>query len=137
MLADLPPSSCATRFTVSAAVLATTMPARVDPVKETMSTSGWPAITWPTSGPVPLTMLKTPFGTPAASMASAKMMPLIGAISLGLRTTVQPAAMAGATLQTIWLSGQFQGVISAHTPIGSLTTMVEPRRWLNSRSRRP
>jgi hypothetical protein len=57
MLGDLPPSSCATRLTVSAAVLATMMPARVEPVKETMSTSGCPAMTCPTSGPVPLTML--------------------------------------------------------------------------------
>jgi hypothetical protein len=56
---------------------------------------------------------------PAASITSAKTMPLIGAISEGLSTTVQPAAMAGATLQTIWLSGQFHGVISAHTPMGS------------------
>src|ERR1700704_1000215 len=27
----------------------------------------------------------------------------------------------------IWFSGQFQGVISAHTPIGSLTMSVDPR----------
>jgi hypothetical protein len=65
--------------------------------------------------------LKTPGGTPAASTISANRIPLIGAISLGLRTTVQPAASAGATLQTIWLSGQFQGVMSAQTPIGSST----------------
>ena len=89
-------------------------------------------MTWPTSGPVPLTMLKTPFGTPAASMISEKMMPEIGAISEGFSTTVQPAAIAGATLQTIWLSGQFHGVISAQTPIGSLTTMVVPRCSVNS-----
>ena len=30
-------------------------------------------------------------------------MPLTGAISKGFSTTVQPVAMAGATLQTIWL----------------------------------
>ena len=51
-------------------------------------------------------------------------MPEIGATSEGFSTIVQPAAIAGATLQTIWLSGQFHGVISAQTPIGSLTTMV-------------
>ncbi len=127
MLGDLPPSSWATRLTVSAAVLATMMPARVEPVNDTMSTSGCPAMTWPTSGPVPLTRLKTPLGAPAACITSAKRMPLIGAISLGFSTMVQPAASAGATLQTIWLSGQFQGVIRAATPTGSLTTMVPPR----------
>ena len=40
MLADLPPSSCATRFTVGAAARATSMPARVEPVNDTMSMSG-------------------------------------------------------------------------------------------------
>ena len=44
---------------------------------------------------------------------------LSGAISLGLSTMVQPAASAGATLQAIWLIGQFQGVIKAQTPTGS------------------
>ena len=55
-------------------------------------------MTCPTSGPVPLTRLKTPAGAPAASMISANRMPLIGAISLGFRTTVQPAASAGRDL---------------------------------------
>jgi hypothetical protein len=32
---------------------------------------------------------------------------------------VQPAASAGITLQAIWLTGQFHGVIKPHTPIGS------------------
>ena len=40
MLADLPPSSWATRLTLSAAALATAMPARVEPVKVIMSMSG-------------------------------------------------------------------------------------------------
>ena len=51
----------------------------------------------------------------------------MGAISLGFSTMVQPAAMAGATLQTIWFSGQFQGVISPTTPIPSWTIRVPPR----------
>ena len=63
---------------------------------------------------------------------SAKTMPLMGATSLGFSTIVQPAAIAGATLQTIWLSGQFQGVMSAQTPIGSSTMSELPRRRLNS-----
>ena len=132
MLGDLPPNSWATRLTVSAAVLATMTPARVEPVKETMSTSLWPAITWPTLGPSPLTMLYTPAGTPASCMICENTMPLIGAISLGLSTMVQPAANAGATLHTIWLSGQFQGVIRATTPMPSLTMRVVPRWCSNS-----
>jgi hypothetical protein len=53
-------------------------------------------------------------------MISANTIPLSGAISLGLSTTVQPAAIAGATLQAIWFIGQFQGVIRPATPIASL-----------------
>ena len=65
-------------------------------------------------------------------MISENTMPLMGAISLGLSTMVQPAAMAGATLQTIWLSGQFQGVISATTPMPSFMMRVAPRWCSNS-----
>ncbi len=46
-------------------------------------------------------------------------MALKGAISDGLRIIVQPVASAGKTLQAIWLSGQFHGVIIPTTPIGS------------------
>ena len=41
-----------------------------------------------------------------------------GASSDGFRTTVQPAASAGATFSTTWFIGQFHGVIRAATPIG-------------------
>ncbi len=51
---------------------------------------------------------------------------LNGVNSLGLSTIVQPAASAGATLHMIWLAGQFHGVISPHTPIGSRTMRLRP-----------
>ena len=44
---------------------ATAVPARVDPVNDTISTSGCDDMRAPTSGPVPFTMLNTPAGTPA------------------------------------------------------------------------
>ena len=132
MLADLPPSSWATRLTVSAAVFATMIPARVEPVKDIMATSGCPARYCPTVGPSPFTRLNTPLGTRTASMISANTMPLIGAISLGFSTMVHPAAIAGATLQTIWFRGQFQGVMSPATPMGSRTMRVVPRWNENS-----
>ena len=122
MLADLPPSSCATRLTVGAAFLATSTPARVEPVKLIMSTSGCEERWAPTVGPSPLTRLNTPAGTPASWSTSAKRSALRGAISEGLSTMVHPVAIAGATLQAIWLSGQFQGVIIPTTPAGSLTS---------------
>jgi hypothetical protein len=39
---------------------------------------------------------------------------------------VHPAASAGATLQAIWLSGQFHGVIIPTTPTGSRSTTALP-----------
>src|SRR5690242_14607163 len=90
-LGDLPPSSAATR-----------LPARVEPVNETMSTPSCDAIASPTTGPGPDTRLNTPDGNPASSMMSASAYAASGATSLGLSTTVQPAARAGATLATTW-----------------------------------
>ena len=99
MLADLPPSSRATRLTVSAPSSVTRLPARVEPVKDTMSTSGWAAIASPTTGPMPVTRLNTPAGRPTSSMISARMKASSGATSLGLSTTVQPAARAERDLR--------------------------------------
>ena len=86
---------------VSAASAATRFPARTDPVKLTMSTCGWDAIASPTTGPCPVTMFKTPAGSPIAIHASASSIAFKGASSLGFSTTVQPAASAGATFAII------------------------------------
>ena len=134
MLADLPPSSCVTRFTVGAAFCATSTPARVEPVNDTMSTSGCLDSAVPTPGPSPFTRLNTPAGTPASCMTSAKMIAFNGAISLGFSTIVQPAARAGATFAAIWLSGQFHGVINAHTPIGSCTMRLRSMSFSHSKA---
>ena len=104
-LGDLPLSSSVTRLTVSAARAATRRPARVEPVKETTSTSGWPTSASPAARPRPVTTLSTPGGRPASSAASARRKAERGATSLGFRTTVHPAASAGATLATAWWSG--------------------------------
>ena len=95
-------------------------------MKEIMSMSGCSLMAAPTSGPRPLTRLNTPFGTPASCRISAKISADDGVNSDGLRIMVQPAASAGATLQAIWFSGQFQGVIMPMTPTGSRTTTAEP-----------
>jgi hypothetical protein len=70
------------------------LPARVDPVNDTMSICGWRAMASPTIGPVPMTRLNTPAGRPASLITSARMNASSGATSLGLSTTVQPAAIA-------------------------------------------
>ena len=57
-----------------------------------------------------------------------------GATSLGFSTIVQPVASAGKTFVAIWLIGQFHGVMKPHTPIGSRTMVVEPRRSSKAKS---
>ena len=59
-------------------------------------------------------------------MISLKICPENGATSDGLSTMVQPTASAGNTFTTIWLSGQFHGVMKPQTPIGSRRTMELP-----------
>src|SRR5258708_20297347 len=66
-LGDLPPSSWCTRLTEAAAFLATSVPARVDPVKHTMSTSRATDSAAPTLAPSPLIRLNTPAGNAASS----------------------------------------------------------------------
>ena len=105
MAADLPPSSRLSRFNPAPAAAPISRPARVDPVKDTMSMPGCLASAWPTSGPAPWTRLKTPSGSRASAIASASRKALSGAISEGLSTTLQPAASAAAALAVIWCSG--------------------------------
>mmetsp|Transcript_76273 Transcript_76273/g.215880 ORF Transcript_76273/g.215880 Transcript_76273/m.215880 type:complete len:257 (-) Transcript_76273:519-1289(-) len=101
----LPPNSVRTTLRVAAASSVMRFPARVEPVKLIMSTSGCADKVSPQPVPVPLTMLKTPGGSPASWMASARRYALIGVTSLGLRTTVQPTSIAGPILAAIWLRG--------------------------------
>ena len=95
--APLPPSSSATFLRLSAAALEIAIPARVEPVKLIISTSGWVDSWVPTPTPSPFTMLKTPGGRPASSTISAKTIEDSGAISEGFSTMVSPASSAGIT----------------------------------------
>jgi hypothetical protein len=67
-------------------------------------------------------MLSTPGGRPARAASAASASAVSGASSLGLQTTVQPAASAGATLRVIMEKGKFQGVMAATTPTGWRST---------------
>jgi len=104
-LADFPPSSSETFFTVFAASSATRRPAAVEPVNETMSTPGCVTIASPTTGPEPDRKLNTPRGSAVRLAISASMKHESGTTSLGFSTTVQPAASAGPSFATIWCSG--------------------------------
>src|SRR5580704_8791745 len=70
----------------------------------------------PTTSPRPVTTLITPGGRPASWKASINTSVCIALISLGLMTTVHPAAIAGATLIAIEPALEFQGVNMPTTP---------------------
>lgn len=88
---------------MAVAISATRLPTAVEPVKEVMTTSGWPTRCSPASLPAPVTMLITPSGIPASVAAWANISEVSGVSSAGLRTMVLPAATAGRTFQAaIW-----------------------------------
>ena len=93
------------RLIVPAPASATRRPAAVEPVNETMSTSGCSASASPITEPRPVTRLNTPAGRPTSSITSASRTAFRGATCEGFNTTVQPAAIAGATFAAIWCSG--------------------------------
>ena len=66
----------------------------------------------------PVTTDISPGGTPASSANTIMASALKGVSSLGLITTLQPAASAGAALRVIMASGKFQGVMAPTTPTG-------------------
>ena len=67
-------------------------------------------------------MFRTPGGRPASANSSARARAVSGVCSAGFRTTVQPAASAGATLRVTMAAGKFHGVMAATTPTGCLIT---------------
>lgn len=101
----LPPSSRWSRLTVAVAISATRLPTAVEPVKEVITTSGWPTRCSPASRPAPVTMLITPSGRPASLAACANIREVSGVSSAGLRTIVLPAAIAGRIFQAAIWSG--------------------------------
>src|SRR5919204_568640 len=70
----------------------------------------------PTTGPGPVTMLKTPAGSPASTMHSASLMAQIDVDGAGAHTIALPHASAGASTSAGIVYGQFHGVINPATP---------------------
>ena len=98
-----PPSSRWVRLRSGAAAWATCMPARVEPVIETNCGMGWATRARPVSRS-PHTTLNTPGGRNSAAI-SASLSVERGVVSDGFRTTVLPAASAGAIFQIAIISG--------------------------------
>ena len=88
------------------------------PVKLTLRT-GLARTRWSPAAPSPCTTLITPGGNPTSNAASANRTVVNGASSLGLITTVLPAASAAPALRPSAASPPFHVMMSATTPYGS------------------
>jgi hypothetical protein len=100
----LPPSSRWVRLSVPVAACRILRPVDTSPVRLTIATFGCSTSGWPTDAPRPVMTLSTPFGKiSAATCASSSV--VSGVCSLGLMTTVLPAASAGAIFHAAIISG--------------------------------
>jgi hypothetical protein len=120
MFAALPPSSRVSALSVPAVALWISLPTPVEPVKATLSTPGWLTRCIPMSDG-PGTMFTTPAGSSACWTTSANSRALSGVVDAGFRTTVFPAARAGAIFHASMSSGKFHGMTCAATPSGFAT----------------
>ena len=109
MFGFFPPSSSETFLKSGAPASATFRPVTVPPVKEIVPIFGCAVMAEPTFGPVPCTMLRTPFGKPASRQTSPSRKAVIGVSSLGFATAVFPTAMAGAIFQLKQIERQIPG----------------------------
>jgi len=81
------------------------LPVAVEPVNAIFSTPGCRTRCAPTTGPGPGTMLIAPAGKPTSAASSAIRRAESGVAESGFRTTVQPAASAGASFHVVIISG--------------------------------
>ncbi|MNY46909.1 hypothetical protein D3C86_1821340 [compost metagenome] len=87
-----------------AAAVSTFLPVAMSPVIETIEIFGWLISALPTVSPRPVTTLTTPSGRMSASRR-ASFSAVKGVCSDGLKTTVLPPAIAGASFHAIIISG--------------------------------
>ena len=87
----------------AAAAWATWMPARTEPVIETICGMSWLTSAWPVAA-LPQITFSTPAGRNSAAISASSSVDT-GVVSDGLSTTVFPAAMAGAIFQIAIISG--------------------------------
>ena len=120
----LPPSSSEQCLKLLAAVAPTILPTAEEPVREIARTTGCSVRGVPTSVPNPVTMLMTPFGTPASVSACTRLKVESGVSCAGLITQVLPQTTAGKSFQEEMAMGKFQGVIMPQTPMGWRTAMA-------------
>src|SRR5581483_2646038 len=120
----LPPSSSEQCLKLFAEVVPIVRPTALDPVNETARTSGFSSNGAPASAPNPVTMLITPFGTPASVRTRTRLNVERGVSCAGLITHVLPHTSAGSSFQEGIAMGKFHGVIMAQTPSGWRTAIA-------------
>src|SRR5258707_1141481 len=111
--ADLPPSSSVHALSLSAAILATSLPTTELPVKVYLSISGLAVSARPVPGP-PGTIDSTPSGRPASANISAIANTESGVSAAGLSTTVQPATSSPVAGERTSMTSDDDG--STHLP---------------------
>jgi hypothetical protein len=95
------------------------LPTSVDPVKPILRMSRCVSRCSPTRvARLVVSTFSTPGGNPASSAIFAIPSAVRGVAEAGFRTTVQPAARAGAILRVTIVAGKFHGVTAATGPIG-------------------
>src|SRR5262249_48447430 len=97
---------------------ATARPVAVPPVRAILPTSGWLTSASPVARR-PGTTFRAPSGNPTSAASRATSIIDADVTSDGFTTTVLPAASAGPAAIIVRNTGEFHGVITAITPIGS------------------
>ena len=115
MFAAFPPNSNVYLLPDPAKVFMMNFPTSVEPVNATLFTSGCFTNIFPVSPP-PVIIFTTPGGTSASRITSASFKAVRGVVSAGFKTTVLPAANAGAIFHAAINKGKFQGIICPATP---------------------
>ncbi|MOA14769.1 hypothetical protein D3C78_1348910 [compost metagenome] len=127
MKGALPPSSSDNFFRVGAHCSISLIPTPVEPVNDSLRTTGFSHSSAPTSRLLATSAgstLSSPAGMPARSASSARARAEKGVCGAGLSTMAHPAASAGPALRVIIALGKFHGVIAAVTPTGSFCTRM-------------
>jgi len=104
--APFPPSSSNRRFIVAAPDSAIFTPMSVEPVNETMSTSGEDTRVAAAAASWAVTRFTTPGGNPTSSRIRTSSMTARGSWGAGFTTTVFPMARAGATFPAMLTMGK-------------------------------
>ena len=128
MLGDLPPNSSEIRVKFRAASSMIRRPTSVEPVNDTLRTSGWVTSASPKVPPGPVITCRTPAGSPAAWASSPNFSAVSGEMEAGFSNTAFPAASAGATFQQAMAKGKFHGTMAEMTPSGWRSVKSSPPR---------